>query len=96
MKCAGTIMSVVTRSAATSRRHSSASNLRVSTTVAPTNRCCAAAALGAVWYAGPTTRCTSCGVQPHISTMRRCASKPAAPASIGWSTPFGRPVVPEV
>ena len=42
MKCAGTMLLVVTRSVAISRRHSVASKRGMMTTVAPTKRCCAA------------------------------------------------------
>lgn len=48
MKWAGTMLLVVTRSAAMRRTHASGSKRDMTTTVAPTKRCCDAYALNMV------------------------------------------------
>ena len=98
MKWAGTMNVRVTRCRSTSRSHSDASNDGRITVVAPMASAVIAQPPGPAWYAGPVTMYTSSGCHPQSAIwpamLRRAASGSGVP--VPCTTPFGRPVVPDV
>ena len=96
MKCAGVMKLSVTRCASTSRSHSRASQCGRITVVAPTKSADMTKPPGPAWYAGPDSRYTSSGSQPQSATCPCCASFARVASNVPCTTPFGRPVVPDV